>query len=178
MLNEFRKNKPYILQEYWLVSPALSAAVETVLMTFRDSSLSIFRPEKQIFLRRNHDWNSFLVWAGTIKVTLSYKVRFKFIYRYVAAVSYIFEFCTLKILLNLPHENLVSILGGHGIAININGCHPNLEIAIYVLKTGVNPNIYIGCVPALWCCFWFVECWQTSPRKQEPQNLWHNNKYR
>ena len=34
----------------------------------------------------------------------------------------------------LPHENLVKILGGHGIGINIHGCQPNLEMAIYVLK--------------------------------------------
>ena len=30
----------------------------------------------------------------------------------------------MKKILNLLHENLVNILGGHGIEINIRGCHP------------------------------------------------------
>ena len=34
----------------------------------------------------------------------------------------------------LPHENLVKILGGHGIGINIHGCQPNLEMAIPINK--------------------------------------------
>ena len=37
----------------------------------------------------------------------------------------------MKKLLNLAHEKLVHILGGHGIGINIYGCQPNLEMAIY-----------------------------------------------
>ena len=32
----------------------------------------------------------------------------------------------LEKLLNLPHENLVNILGGHGIGINIHGCQPSV----------------------------------------------------
>ena len=34
-----------------------------------------------------------------------------------------FEFCIMKKLLDLTHENLVNILGGHGIGNNIHGCH-------------------------------------------------------
>ena len=44
------------------------------------------------------------------------------------------EFWDLKKLLNLPHENLVHILCGHVIGINIRGCQPNLEIPIYVIS--------------------------------------------
>ena len=32
-------------------------------------------------------------------------------------------------------EKLVIVQGGHGIGINIHGCQPNLEIAIYELKS-------------------------------------------
>ena len=45
---------------------------------------------------------------------------------------------------NLPHDNLVNILGGHEIGINIHGCQPNIEMAIYALKTWANLNIYTG----------------------------------
>ena len=39
-------------------------------------------------------------------------------------------------ILDFEIENLVDILGGHGIGINIHDCKPNLEMAIYVLKKG------------------------------------------
>ena len=52
-----------------------------------------------------------------------------------------FTISIFKKLPKLPHENLVNILGGHGIEINTHGCQPNLEMTIYVLKTGVNPNM-------------------------------------
>ena len=44
-------------------------------------------------------------------------------------------FCIMKKLLDLAHEKLVNILGGHGVGINIHGCQPNPEIAIYILKS-------------------------------------------
>ena len=40
-------------------------------------------------------------------------------------------FCIMKKLLDLAHEKLVNILVG----INIHGCPPNPEIAIYILKS-------------------------------------------
>ena len=33
---------------------------------------------------------------------------------------------------DLVHDNLVNILGGHGIGINIHGCQPNLDMPIYL----------------------------------------------
>ena len=40
----------------------------------------------------------------------------------------------MKKLLDLAHEKLVDIQSGHGIGINIHGCHPNpIEGAIYVI---------------------------------------------
>ena len=40
------------------------------------------------------------------------------------------------------HENLVNMLGGHGIGINIHGCNPNLEMAIYVLKAAFSSDYH------------------------------------
>ena len=36
-----------------------------------------------------------------------------------------FQFSIMKKLLDLAHVNLVNILGGHGIGINIHRCQPN-----------------------------------------------------
>ena len=58
-----------------------------------------------------------------------------------------FDFFILKKLLNLPHEKLVNIQGGHGIGINILGCQATLEMYIYLLKTGINPKISNGNFP-------------------------------
>ena len=57
-----------------------------------------------------------------------------------------FDCVILKTLLNLPNEKLVNIPGGHKIGVNIHGCQPTLEMSIYVLKTGINPNISTGSV--------------------------------
>ena len=43
----------------------------------------------------------------------------------------------MKKLLDLAHAKLVSILGGHEVGINIHACQPNLEMAIYVLKSAL-----------------------------------------
>ena len=59
---------------------------------------------------------------------------------------WIFIFPFKKKLLNLPHEQLVNISGGHGFGINIHGCQSNLEMPVDVLKTGINPNIFTGTV--------------------------------
>ena len=49
----------------------------------------------------------------------------------------------MKKLQDFAHEKLVNILGGHRVGINIHACQPNLEMAIYVLKSvnGVNISI-------------------------------------
>ena len=54
-----------------------------------------------------------------------------------------FAFCIMKKLQDFAHEKLVNILGGHRVGINIHACQPNLEMAIYVLKSvnGVNISI-------------------------------------
>ena len=40
----------------------------------------------------------------------------------------------LKKLLDLAHEKLVNILGGHDIGTNIHACQPSLQMSIYVPK--------------------------------------------
>ena len=60
----------------------------------------------------------------------------------------------------------LGILGGHGIGINIHDCQPNLEMAIYALKTRVNPNNYTGSV------------WSQSPIPKDGRNdRYHNAPY-
>ena len=51
----------------------------------------------------------------------------------------------MKKLQDFAHEKLVNILGGHRVGINIHACQPNLEMAIYVLKSvnGVNISIQV-----------------------------------
>ena len=55
-----------------------------------------------------------------------------------------FDFSILKKLPKLPREKLVNIPGGNGVGINIHDYQPTLEMPIYVLKTGINPNISTG----------------------------------
>ena len=44
-----------------------------------------------------------------------------------------FLFYIMKEILDFSNENLVTILGRHGIWINSHACQPNLEMIIYVL---------------------------------------------
>jgi hypothetical protein len=53
-------------------------------------------------------------------------------------VQYLCEFCILKKILDLPHEKLVNILGGHGVRTKIHARQPNLEIAIRYLCTKIS----------------------------------------
>ena len=46
-----------------------------------------------------------------------------------------FGFSILKKIINMPHQNLVNILGGHTSFKLIYGCHICVKIAIYVVKT-------------------------------------------
>jgi hypothetical protein len=47
----------------------------------------------------------------------------------------------MKTLLNLAYENLFTILGGHGISINIHRCQ-----SIHVLKSAKKPKLLLGTV--------------------------------
>ena len=48
----------------------------------------------------------------------------------------------MKKIQDLGHEDLVHILGGHAIGVNIQGCQPNLKMTIYVLKSAVYQLIW------------------------------------
>ena len=73
-----------------------------------------------------------------------------------------FNFWIMKTLWNLAHENVVNIIDGHCVGINIHGCQPYPVIAIYVL-TSADSGLFCSThncnLIFRLCCYRYTTIW-------------------